>query len=110
MSFRSSSYSLWDCKYHIVFIPKKRRKVIYGIIRVRLKEIFHDLAKQKERKIIEGNLCTDHVHMCIMISPKHPVCSVVGFLKGKSAIAIASSISREFNGRKRNFEGESFWA
>ena len=106
MSFQSSSHSQWDCKYHIVFIPKKRRKVIYGKIRERLKEIFHDLALQKGCKIVEGHLVIDHVHMCIAIPPKLSVSSVVGFLKGKSAIAIA----REFRGKSRNFEGENFWA
>ena len=103
MSFQSSAHSQWDCTYHVVFIPKKRRKVIYGKIRKRLKEIFHDLASQKQCKIVEGHLVNDHVHMCIAIPPKLSVSSVIGFLKGKSAIAIA----REFRGKARNFEGEN---
>ena len=106
MLFQSSAHSQWDCKYHIVFIPKRRRKVIYGKIRERLKDIFHDLALQKGCKIVEGYLVNDHVHMCISIPPKLSVSSVIGFLKGKSAIVMA----REFRGKFKNFEGENFWA
>ena len=85
--------------------PKRRRKAIFGQIRRQLGEIFHALARQKECQIIEGHLMPDHVHMCIAIPPKHPVASVVGYLKGKSAIAIA-----RLAGRERNFAGEHFWA
>ena len=103
---QSLNHTKWDCKYHVVFIPKRRRKQIYGAIRKYLGEIFHELARQKESKIIEGHLCADHVHMCVSIPPKFAVSSVVGYLKGKSAISIA----RNFTARKRNFAGESFWA
>ncbi len=105
-SYRSMSHSKWDCKYHLVFIPKHRRKKMFGNIRKELGVIFHALARQKECEIVEGHLLPDHVHMCISIPPKHAVASVVGFLKGKSAIAIA----RQFSGRQRNFNGENFWA
>ena len=104
--YQSLNHTKWDCKYHVVFIPKRRRKRIYGAIRKYLGEIFHELARQKEAKIIEGHLCADHVHMCVSIPPKFAVSSVVGYLKGKSAISIA----RNFTARKRNFAGESFWA
>jgi putative transposase len=104
--YQSLNHTKWDCKYHVVFIPKRRRKQIYGAIRKYLGEIFHELARQKESKIIEGHLCSDHVHMCVSIPPKFAVSSVVGYLKGKSAISIA----RNFTARKRNFAGESFWA
>ena len=104
--YQSLNHTKWDCKYHVVFIPKRRRKRIYGAIRKYLGEIFHELARQKESKIIEGHLCSDHVHMCVSIPPKFAVSSVVGYLKGKSAISIA----RNFTARKRNFAGESFWA
>ena len=104
--YASLNHTKWDCKYHVVFIPKRRRKQIYGAIRKYLGEIFHELARQKESKIIEGHLCSDHVHMCVSIPPKFAVSSVVGYLKGKSAISIA----RNFTARKRNFAGESFWA
>jgi len=105
-SFQSMSHSKWDCKYHVVFIPKRRRKAVFGNIRKHLGAIFHELARQKECQIIEGHLMPDHVHMCIAIPPKYAVASVIGFLKGKSAIAIA----RQFRGRERNFTGEHFWA
>ena len=83
--YQSLSHSKWDCKYHVVFVPKRRRKAIFGPIRKQLGPILHSLAKQKECQIIEGHLMPDHVHMCIAIPPKHPVASVIGFLKGKSA-------------------------
>ena len=104
--FQSLSHSRWDCKYHVVFIPKKRRKVLFLNRRKEIAQIFHDLAKQKDCEILEGSTMSDHVHMCLSIPPKHPVASIVGFLKGKSAIAAA----RMFCGRERNFTGEHFWA
>src|SRR5437899_11731800 len=79
--YQSLSHSKWDCKYHVVFVPKRRRKVIFGKTRQHLGPIFHALARQKECQIIEGHLMPDHVHMCIAIPPKHPVASVIGFLK-----------------------------
>ena len=104
--YRSLSHSKWDCKYHVVFIPKRGRKALFGRARHQLGQIFHALARQKECQILEGHLMTDHVHMCIAIPPKYPVASVIGFLKGKSAIAIA----RQLCGRERNFTGEHLWA
>lgn len=103
--YQSLSHSSWDCKYHVVFVPKYRKKVIYGKLRQQLGAIFHELSRQKECKIVEGNLVIDHVHMCIAIPPKHAVASIIGFLKGKSAIAIA-----RMSGKQRNFNGENFWA
>jgi putative transposase len=81
--YQSLAHSKWDCKYHVVFVPKRRRKAIFGHIRSQLGAIFHALAKQKECQILEGHLMPDHVHICIAIPPKHPVASVIGFLKGK---------------------------
>jgi putative transposase len=105
-NYQSLSHSKWDCKYHVVFVvPKYRRKALYGEIRRQLGPILHELAKQKECQIIEGHWMSDHVHMCILIPPKHAVSSVIGFLKGKSAIAIA-----RLQGKERNFAGEHFWA
>lgn len=104
--YQSLAHSKWDCKYHLVIIPKRRRKVLYGQIRKSLGHTFHALAKQKESNIVEGHIMPDHVHMCIEIPPKYAVASVIGFIKGKSAIAIA----RQFSGRTRNFTGEHFWA
>ena len=105
-SYESLSHSKWDCKYHIVFIPKGRRKVLYGQIRKYIGPVFRELARQKECTIIQGGTVQDHVHMLISIPPKHSVASVIGYIKGKSAIAIA----RQFGGKKRNFSGEKFWA
>lgn len=104
--YQSLSHSKWDCKYHVVFIPKKRRKALFGQARRHLGEIFHALARQKECQILEGHLMPDHVHVCIAIPPKYAVASVIGFLKGKSAIAIA----RQLCGKERNFTGEHLWA
>ena len=104
--FQTMSHSKWNCSYHVVFIPKCRRKVMFGKIRRQLGAIFHELARQKECRIVEGHLLSDHVHMCIEIPPKYSVASIIGFIKGKSAIAIA----RQFTGKDRNFTGERFWA
>lgn len=104
--YHSLAHSKWDCKYHLIFIPKMRKHKLYGEIRPRLGQIFHALALQKDCRILQGHLMPDHVHMLIEVPPKHKVSEVVGFLKGKSAIAIA----REFGGKQRNFTGEHFWA
>jgi len=105
-TYQSSNHTKWSCKYHVVFIPKCRRKVLYGDLRKYLGEIFHDLAKQKECIIEEGHLMKDHVHLMISIPPKHSVAQVMGFIKGKSAIRIA----RSYLGRQKNFLGQHFWA
>jgi putative transposase len=89
-----------------VFIPKYRKKVLFGEIRKEMGEVFHRLARQKESLIEEGHLMPDHVHMMISIPPKYAVSQVVGFIKGKSAIHIA----RMYVGRKRNYVGQHFWA
>lgn len=105
-SYKSLTHSKWDCKYHIVFIPKGRKKVLYGKIRKFLGSVFHELASQRGSTIIEGHMVKDHVHMLINIPPKYSVAEVIGYLKGKSAIAVA----RQFSGRQRNFNGEKLWA
>lgn len=104
--YQSLAHSKWNCKYHLIFIPKKRKSILYGKIREEIGKIFHELANQKECQITEGNLSIDHVHMCIEIPPKIAVSSVIGFLKGKSAIAIA----RTAQGKERNYTGAHFWA
>ena len=104
--YKSLSHTRWDCKYHVVFIPKRRQKSIFGGIRSHLGDVFHELARQKGVVIEEGHLMQDHVHMCLSIPPKFSVSNVVGFIKGKSAISIA----RQFKGRQRNYAGEEFWA
>ena len=102
----SLSHSKWECKYHIVFIPKCRRKVLYGNLRRHLGEVFRKLAEQKECRIEEGHLLSDHVHIMISIPPKHAVSTVMGYMKGKSAIHLA----RTYGERKQNYAGQSFWA
>ena len=102
----SLKHTKWECKYHVVWVPKYRRKVLDGQIRKYLGELFHDLAGQKECKILEGHLLPDHVHMLISVPPKYSVSQVIGFIKGKSAIHIA----RNFLGQRKNFTGMSCWA
>src|SRR4030095_7766774 len=102
----SLNHSVWDCKYHVVFIPKCRRRTLYGELRRHLGDVFRQLAQQKESRIEEGHLLADHVHMLIAIPPKYAVAHVVGFIKGKSAIHLA----RVYGERKRNFVGQHFWA
>jgi putative transposase len=89
-----------------VWIPKYRRKILYGQLRKNLGEVLHELARQKECKILEGHLQPDHIHMLISIPPKYSVAQVVGYIKGKSAIHIA----RTYLGQKKNYSGMHFWA
>ena len=102
----SIAHTTWICKYHVVWIPKYRKKQLFGLIRTELAPVMKELARQKESEILQGALMPDHVHMLIAIPPKYAVSSVIGYIKGKSAIYIA----RNFRGKKRNFVGESFWA
>jgi putative transposase len=102
----SLNHTKWECKYHVIFIPKYRRKVLYGTLRPHLGKVFRELARQKECEIEEGHLMVDHVHMLISIPPKYAVSQVMGYLKGKSAIHIA----RTYAGKRRNFVGQHFWA
>lgn len=102
----SLAHTKWDCKYHVVFIPKYRRKTLYGELRQHLGQVFKSLAEQKESRVEEGHLMMDHVHMMLSIPPKHAVAQIVGYIKGKSAIHLA----RVYLGRKKNFVGQNFWA
>jgi putative transposase len=105
-TFESLNHSVWQCKYHVVFIPKCRRKTLYAELRQYLGEVFRRLALQKESRIEEGHLLSDHVHMLITSPPKYAVARVVGFIKGKSAIHLA----QVYGERKRTFVGQHFWA
>ncbi len=100
-SVSSLNHSVWDCKYHVVFIPKCRRKKLFGALRKELGEVFRHLAARKESRIEEGHLMPDHVHMLIAIPPKFAVAQVIGFIKGKSAIYIA----RNYIGAEAEFYG-----
>ena len=104
--YESLSHTTWDCKYHVVFIPKCRRKTLYQELPRHLGEVFRRLALQKESEVEEGHLMPDHVHMLLSIPPKYAVSQVVGFIKGKGAIHMA----RVYGERKRNFVGQHFWA
>ena len=106
MDESSLSHTKWECKYHVVFIPKLRRRTLYGELRKHLAEVFRQLARQRESQIEEGHLMPDHVHMMISIPPKYSVSQVVGYIKGKSAIHLA----RVYGGRRKNFVGQHFWA
>jgi putative transposase len=99
-------HTAWECKYHVVFIPKYRRKTLFGSIRSELGPLFKELARQRGATIEEGHIMVDHVHMLISIPPKYAVSTVIGYLKGKSAIYIA----RKYRGKRKNFSGENFWA
>jgi len=103
--WQSLSHVRWDCKYHVVFVPKYRKKVLYGKFRRKVGEIFHDLSKQRGLEILEGHLMPDHVHMCLRVPLKFSIAYVVGFLKGKSAVRI----HREVMGQKQ-VRGLHFWA
>ena len=103
---QSLNHTRWECKYHVVWIPKYRRKELFGKLRQELGSLFKDLAQRQESRVLEGHLLPDHVHMLISIPPKYAVSQVVGFIKGKSAIQIA----RVFLGRRKNFVGQHFWA
>ena len=104
--FQSLSHTTWDCKYHLVWIPKCRRKVLYGQLRKHLGAVFRELALHRAAKVLEGHLMGDPVHMLLSIPPNYSVSQVVGYINGKSAIHIA----RTYTGHRRNFVGQNLWA
>ena len=104
--YETLCHSKWECKYHVVFIPKCRRKTLYGDLRRDLRDVLKKLAEQRESHVEEGHMMADHVHMLLSIPPKYSVAQVIGYIKGKSAIHIA----RVYGNRKRNFVGQHFWA
>lgn len=103
--WKSQTHVKWDCKYHIVFIPKYRRKALYGKLRGKVGMIIRELCQQKGVELVEGKAMSDHIHLCLSIPPKYSVSHVVGFLKGKSAIRI----HRELLGQRRMTDLH-FWA
>ncbi len=104
--WRSQAHVKWECLYHVVIIPKYRRKKFYGTMRKRIGEILRELCRQKEITLVEGNAMPDHIHMLLSIPPKHSVAMTMGYLKGKSAIRV----HRELRGAKGTLFGRSFWA
>ena len=103
--YESLHHSKWECKYHVVWIPKCRKRVLYGQLRSELGRVLRELAMQRESEVIQGTLKTDHVHMVVSIPPKYSVSQVLGYVKGKSAIWVART-----TGSRRNFVGQNFWA
>ena len=104
--YESLKHTRWECKYHVIFIPKWRKKRIYGQLRKDLGSVLRELARHRESEIEEGHLIADHVHMLVSIPPKYSVAQVVGYIKGKSSIHIA----RTYMGKRQNFVGQNFWA
>jgi putative transposase len=102
----SLSHTVWECKYHVVWVPKNRRKVIYGQLRREVVTVLRKLCEYKGVKILEGKACIYHIHLCISIPPKYAVSTIAGYLKGKSAMVVFEKYSKV----KRNFKGHSFWA
>ena len=103
---KSLSHTVWECKYHVVWVPKKRRKIVYGKLRKEIGEILRRLSEYKGVEVIEGKACIDHIHICLAIPPKNSVSTIVGYLKGKSAMIVFEKYSR----LKQNFRGHQFWA
>ena len=101
----SLSHVRWDCKYHVVFVPKYRKKVLYGRLRRQVGALLRELCRQRGLELLEGHAMPDHVHLCLRIPPKHSVSSAVGFLKGKSAVRIHRTLLGE-----RRLLGLHFWA
>ena len=104
-NWESLSHVRWDCKYHVVFIPKYRKKVMYGKLRKKVGEILRNLCRQRGVELIEGHAMPDHIHLCLAIPPKYSVAAVMGFLKGKSAVRIHRSLLEV-----RRLAGLHFWA
>jgi len=100
------SHTVWECKYHIVWVPKKRRRVIYGKLRQEIVRILKRLCEYKKIEIVEGKACLDHIHLCLSIPPKYSVAGMIGYLKGKSSMVIFEQFSK----LKKNFKGHHFWA
>jgi putative transposase len=106
MMKKSLSHTVWECKYHIVWVPKKRSKAVYGKLREEVCVILRRLSEYKGVKVIEGKVCIDHVHVCLSVPPRFSVSTIVGYLKGKSAMILFEKYSR----LKKNFRGHHFWA
>lgn len=102
----SLAHTVWECKYHVVWVPKKRRKILYGRLQKEIGTILSRLCKYKGIEVLEGKTCIDHIHACLSIPPKYSVSSIVGYLKGKSTMIILE----KYSGVQKNFRGQSFWA
>ena len=104
--WQSQAHVKWECKYHVVIVPKYRKKAIFGKLRRDIGAIFRDLCRQKGVELVEGKAMPDHVHILLSVPPRYSIAMTVGFLKGKSAIRI----HRVYSGAKGSLLGRSFWA
>ena len=104
--WRSQAHVKWDCKYHVVIVPKYRRRKFYGSLRVEIGKILHELCRQKEIELVKGNALPDHIHLLLSVPPKYSIANTVGFLKGKSAIRI----NRDLRKVKGSLYGRAFWS
>ncbi len=104
--WQSSAHVKWECKYHLVIVPKYRKKVMYGRTRTDIGRIIRQLCRQKEVGLVEGHAMPDHIHLVLSVPPKYSIAMVVGYLKGKSAI----QIHRKMLGVKKGFTGKHFWS
>ena len=102
--WRSLSHVRWDCKYHVVIVPKYRKRKLYGKFRKTVGDIIKDLCRQRGVELLEGHLMPDHIHMCLSVPPKYSIAMVIGFLKGKSAVRIHRNVGL------RRMTGLHFWA
>ena len=100
------SHTVWECKYHVVWVPKRRRKIIYGRLRQEIVRVLKRLCEYKGIEIVEGKACLDHIHLCLSIPPKYSVAGMIGYLKGKSSMMMFEQFSK----LKKNFKGHHFWA
>ena len=103
--WRSLSHVRWDCKYHVVIVPKYRKRRLYGTVRSRVRDILADLCRQRGVEILEGHVKSDHVHMCLSVPPKYSIAYLIGFLKGKSAVRIHRNVLGA-----RRLPGLHFWS
>jgi putative transposase len=104
--WQSQAHVKWECKYHVVILPKYRRKVLFGSLRREIGRIIRDLCRQKDLELLEGNAAADHIHMMLSVPPKYSIAMTIGYLKGKSAIRI----HRELMKTKGTLFGRAFWA
>ncbi len=104
--WNKQSHVTWHCLYHVVFIPKYRKKAIFGSLRKEIGGIFRELCQQFGIGLVEGHAMPDHIHMCLSIPPRYAVSQAIGRLKGKSAILI----HKRYLGRGKNLSGYHFWA
>ena len=103
---KTLAHTTWECKYHVVWVPKNRRKVIYGKLKRDVGQILRKLCEYKKIDVLEGTACEDHIHICVSIPPKYSVSTIVGYLKGKSTMILFERYSH----LRRNFRGHTFWA